>query len=154
MGNQWSKSPAVKQKREAFTVCPGCGRDRDRIYRERPHEQMTMNMVITVEHLDPRSQGGKNNPDNLILVCHRCNFTRGSQTPWDWYGEQHMIYAQGWPVPPIFFGKDGKGAINRRLWENRARMIAALLGQGPVEFDGDYHEGDMYAKDYQPKETE
>lgn len=152
--SNYGKSPAVRRLRAEFVSCPGCGRDRDRIFRERPHESMEMNNCLTVEHLEARSRGGRNNAENLIIICHRCNFTRGSQTPWDWYGEQHMIYAYGWPVPPIFFGRDGRGAQNRMLWENRGRMIAALLGFGPVEFDADYREGPLRPSDFIAKENE
>lgn len=32
---------------------------------------------FTVEHIDPRSNGGSNKPDNLTGACRRCNELRG-----------------------------------------------------------------------------
>src|SRR5688500_7974346 len=130
----YGRNPAVRQLREDFVSCPGCGRDRDRIFNQRPHPEMHMNQCLTVEHLLPRSAGGSNHVSNLIIICHRCNFTRGAQRPWDWYGAQHLIYADGWPPPPAFYGRAGRA--NRLLWEQRAAGIAALLGWGPVEIPG------------------
>lgn len=129
--SSWGKNPAVIAMRENFTVCPGCGRERDRIYAERHHPEMTMNQCLTVEHRVSRSVGGTSVLSNLLIICHRCNFTRGNQEPWDWYGAEAGVYAEGWPVPKFWPGK--KGRENRRLWEQRSLAIAALLGQGPFK---------------------
>lgn len=133
----------VNALREQFVQCPGCLRDRYRIWRERPFESMDWNQCLTVEHIVPQSRGGDNRPDNLMIVCHRCNFTRGSQVPWDWNGAQRGVYSDGWPCPPIFFGRNGRGRQSRLLWENRARAIAALLGFGPFDMDESLVERDL-----------
>ena len=36
---------------------------------------------LTLDHLTPHSQGGKNSADNLVTACHRCNSSRGNR---DW----------------------------------------------------------------------
>lgn len=135
---RYNRNWQVQEMRDRFVSCPGCGRDRDRIVRDRPHPDMHINQLITVDHMAPRARGGSNHLSNFVIVCHRCNFTRGSQSPWDWFGAQHLIYQAGWPVPPQFFGR--RGEENRRLWRNRAQLVVALLGFGPVEFEGDFLE--------------
>ena len=42
-------------------------------------ERLLMPSVITVEHLNPRSMGGKNVLKNVAAACGRCNSTRRSQ---------------------------------------------------------------------------
>ena len=34
--------------------------------------------LATLDHLTPRSQGGRTVPDNLALACHACNNARGT----------------------------------------------------------------------------
>lgn len=36
---------------------------------------------VTLDHLLPRSAGGKNDATNLVTACKRCNSSRGDQ-PW------------------------------------------------------------------------
>lgn len=33
----------------------------------------------TIEHVVPRSKGGKHESGNLLLSCHRCNHQRGAE---------------------------------------------------------------------------
>lgn len=37
--------------------------------------------VLTVDHIIPRSRGGKNSWDNLVTACIRCNHRKGDRTP-------------------------------------------------------------------------
>ena len=41
----------------------------------RPSEQLTL------DHIFPRSRGGKNEWDNLVTACHRCNHRKADRTP-------------------------------------------------------------------------
>ena len=36
---------------------------------------------LTLDHLDPYTNGGNNEAKNLITACHRCNSSRGKR-PW------------------------------------------------------------------------
>jgi len=36
---------------------------------------------LTLDHVIPKSKGGKTNWNNLITACHRCNTIKGNKTP-------------------------------------------------------------------------
>jgi 5-methylcytosine-specific restriction endonuclease McrA len=36
---------------------------------------------LTIDHVLPKSKGGKTNWQNLITACHRCNTQKGDRTP-------------------------------------------------------------------------
>jgi len=46
---------------------------------------------LTVDHVLPKTKGGKDNPKNLQLLCRRCNFYKGIYTEdeikrlFDWF---------------------------------------------------------------------
>lgn len=54
--------------RDNFT-CQYCGRDL--------HDADAV--VVTLDHIVPRSKGGTSCTTNLICVCHQCNSTRGNR---------------------------------------------------------------------------
>lgn len=37
--------------------------------------------ALTIDHVLPKSKGGKTNWQNLITACHRCNTQKGDRTP-------------------------------------------------------------------------
>lgn len=39
------------------------------------------NKMLTIDHVIPKSKGGKTNWQNLITACHRCNTQKGDRTP-------------------------------------------------------------------------
>jgi 5-methylcytosine-specific restriction endonuclease McrA len=44
----------------------------------RQHEKEgSLDMLATVEHIVPKSQGGPLSMDNLVMACHKCNRRRG-----------------------------------------------------------------------------
>jgi 5-methylcytosine-specific restriction endonuclease McrA len=59
--------------RDRFQCCY-CGKD----LRRAPARQ------VTLDHLDPRCNGGHNAPTNLITACLRCNSARQDR-PWTRY---------------------------------------------------------------------
>lgn len=38
----------------------------------------------TVDHIVPLSRGGSNSPDNLVLACAHCNFSKHDKLPHEW----------------------------------------------------------------------
>ena len=40
----------------------------------------TSNAIAQIDHIIPRSLGGKNNDDNLRILCRTCNSSRGNRT--------------------------------------------------------------------------
>lgn len=56
--------------RDRFT-CQACGTDLRQV----------MACCITLDHLEPRSEGGSNEGSNLVTLCWECNTSRGVR-PW------------------------------------------------------------------------
>ena len=50
---------------------------------------------LTIDHVLPRSRGGKDTWANLVLACVKCNLNKGSKTP----GEAHMRLLKAPAVP-------------------------------------------------------
>jgi len=41
---------------------------------------------LTTDHLIPRSRGGDDSADNLVLACGQCNISRGEKGIFEWLG--------------------------------------------------------------------
>lgn len=41
-----------------------------------------------VDHVMPRSRGGSDDAENLVIACSHCNRSKGSRTPEEWMGIQ------------------------------------------------------------------
>ncbi len=50
---------------------------------------------LTLDHVVPRSKGGKTNWTNLVTACHRCNVNKGDKTP-----EQAGLILRSAPFKP------------------------------------------------------
>lgn len=50
---------------------------------------------FTVDHIKPRSRGGKNSPRNLVVACKACNCSKGNRTVDEWIAKKH---GGVWPV--------------------------------------------------------
>lgn len=48
---------------------------------------------LTKDHVFPRSKGGVNEMDNIIMVCKTCNSSKGNMDLFEWYSEVR----QEWP---------------------------------------------------------
>lgn len=67
---------------------------------------------LTLDHIIPRSKGGKSSWINLITACRRCNTTKGNRTP-----EEAGLLLKGKPHKPTYlmFLRDYSGAA-RKEW--------------------------------------
>jgi len=43
-------------------------------------------MDLTTDHLIPRSRGGDDSADNVVLACQPCNTSRGEKGIFEWLG--------------------------------------------------------------------
>ncbi len=70
-------------------------------------------VMLTVDHIMPKSRGGEDSWENLIAACLRCNNRKGSQTP----DEAHMPLAKH-PIRPnhVTFLRQYVGRIDKE-WE-------------------------------------
>jgi hypothetical protein len=55
---------------------------------------------LTLEHILPRSRGGPDESGNAVWICGRCNSSKGSRRPYEWYGLQEKDH-----LPRIAEGK-------------------------------------------------
>ena len=44
---------------------------------------------ITLDHVKPRSLGGKDTSNNVVCACHECNQSKGHQDWKEWYEAQY-----------------------------------------------------------------
>lgn len=42
--------------------------------------------ATTRDHVIPRTRGGSDDASNIVLACHPCNASKGTQTPEEWIG--------------------------------------------------------------------
>ncbi len=47
---------------------------------------------LTIDHVKPRSQGGTNEPDNLLPACKPCNESKGSRALRSWFNKNNHRY--------------------------------------------------------------
>lgn len=52
------------------------------------------------EHIIPRSRGGPDSMDNMVLACKPCNLAKSDRDPFEWYGEDRQ-----YEVPRLVLGK-------------------------------------------------
>ena len=53
---------------------------------------------LTKDHVFPRSKGGDNDMDNIIMVCKTCNSSKGDMDLFEWYAE----IRKEWPPINVF----------------------------------------------------
>lgn len=77
--NRWRGLP---RKRRDFIVtrdgpvCRYCGRVLD------PFADHESNDTITIDHVVPRSEGGVNRAENLVVCCRPCNEKKAGRSLW------------------------------------------------------------------------
>lgn len=47
---------------------------------------------LTIDHVFPRSKGGGNDMDNIIMVCKNCNSSKGNMDLLEWYSKVRRQY--------------------------------------------------------------
>jgi hypothetical protein len=52
------------------------------------------------EHIIPRSRGGLDTIDNLVLACRDCNLAKGTRDLFEWYGKDRQ-----YEIPRLALGK-------------------------------------------------
>jgi hypothetical protein len=52
------------------------------------------------EHIIPRSRGGPDTIDNMVLACPGCNHEKAARDPFEWYGEERRD-----ELPRLVLGK-------------------------------------------------
>ncbi|HPO16859.1 MAG TPA: HNH endonuclease [Candidatus Hydrogenedentes bacterium] len=57
---------------------------------------------LTIDHVLPRSRGGRDTWENLVLACLRCNLKKGSKTPEE--ASMHLLHK---PVAPHWLPRFG-----------------------------------------------
>lgn len=63
---------------------------------------------LTIDHVIPKSRGGKDTWENLITACDKCNVKKGSRTPKEaGMSLSHKPYR---PIPITFF-RDSSGGV-------------------------------------------
>lgn len=84
-------SPALRPEtrlaileRDDYT-CRYCGAQPDQLYDWHPFIKRWI-ALIHVDHVIPRSQGGTDDPSNLVTACRRCNLAKydAHWTPLGW----------------------------------------------------------------------
>ncbi len=113
---------------QGFMECPSV--IRMRYYIVRPYRQAPLNRKNilqrdwftcqycgkpgrTVDHVQPRSRGGKFEWDNLVCACARCNFQKKNRTP----GEASMKLLSMPERPRYIFGILADVSRKGRNWE-------------------------------------
>ena len=76
------------------------------------------------EHLFPKSRGGPDTIDNLVLACPTCNFSKGSLNPVDWYWKQGMDRHH---IPRLVMGK-----CLKLVWNEHRRRGTLLDTEYPI----------------------
>jgi 5-methylcytosine-specific restriction endonuclease McrA len=68
---------------------------------------------LTLDHLVPKSRGGKSSWDNLVTACKRCNAKKGDYTP-----EAAQMTLRQRPFKPSFimFLRDFSGITDESWW--------------------------------------
>ena len=73
----------IRLNRHANVPYKGVVMTRQNIFRRDHHEcqYCGASKDLTLDHVVPRSRGGKSSWKNLVTACRRCNAHKGSQTP-------------------------------------------------------------------------
>ncbi len=52
------------------------------------------------EHIIPKSRGGPESIDNMVLCCKKCNCSKSDKDPFEWYGKEKR-----YEIPRLVLGK-------------------------------------------------
>lgn len=72
--------------------------------------------ALTIEHILPRSCGGEDIPDNVVMVCKSCNSSKGSKRLYEWLGlelkDSHHRIAEGKYLKYLYALHEKRGTLN------------------------------------------
>lgn len=71
--------------KEASNICDYCG---------------CSEMNLEWEHIIPKSRGGLDMIDNMVLCCKKCNLAKSEKDVFEWYGKEKR-----YDVPRLVLGK-------------------------------------------------
>lgn len=84
--------------------------------------------IATVEHIEPKSFGGSNDPDNLVMACLACNESRQSMGVWYFLELVRRWLKMGNGVPSADVSSF-REFVRARLNAKRARRDAERLSR-------------------------
>ena len=93
---------------------------------------------LTKDHVFPRSKGGVNEMDNIIMVCKTCNSSKGNMDLFEWYSEVR----QEWPpfnvmvhyLKNIYLYSVENGLLDKHSTELDAMDIPFKWQYIPIDF--------------------
>jgi len=74
---------------------------------------------LTIDHVIPRSKGGKDTWQNMVLACVPCNIRKGNRTPHE--ADMGLIRTPSKPAWVPFLGAK-LGAVGRESWQKFVDM--------------------------------
>jgi hypothetical protein len=101
----------------------------------------------TLDHLNPKSLGGRNTEDNLVIACRECNNIRGNETDideilrrisaWQNHRQTFEVIEKGIKYVHLTIARNritlkyptGTGKRSSRRYKRYARAIATTLGE-------------------------
>lgn len=98
----WSSSVRewVKEK-ENPNACIYCGKEDEK---------------LTIEHILPRSCGGEDIADNVVMVCKNCNSSKGGKRLYEWLGlkmkDSHHRIAEGKYLKYLYSLHEKQGTLD------------------------------------------
>lgn len=95
---------------ESRLVCAYCGAT------GAPHRRRK-NQGLQMDHVVPRSRGGPDTPDNIVLACAGCNCAKGARLPSEW----------------LDVVSDSVAAIEDRMRVHLVNSIVRSRGPAPVQ---------------------
>ena len=70
---------------------------------------------LTIDHIQPRSRGGRNTWTNLVTCCSKCNLKKGNKTP-----EEAKMVMKHKPFAPTLVNENG---ILNKVWNDYQRSF-------------------------------
>lgn len=86
--------------------------NRNRIFRRDNHECVYCGSKkdLTIDHVIPRSRGGRNTWTNLVACCQKCNLKKGDKTP-----EEARMHLKVKPYEPGYMAEN---SVIMEAWES------------------------------------
>ena len=82
------------------------------------------NVLLQWEHIIPRSRGGPDTIDNLVLSCSQCNLEKSTLNPVEWYASRNLKKLD---VPRLVMGK-----LIKLVYEEHKRRGTLGVSEFPV----------------------